>query len=106
MANMAYAEINGVLVANPKLTNTDKGSIAKFYVEVVRDNTGAKDKFNMTAWNQIAENCADYLQKGSHVKTKCKVETKPFADGKFYVTEFVVNHIEFLDKEEIADGQM
>lgn len=100
MADKAYAEINGILVTDVKLIPTEKGYVAKFHVVVNRDSTGEKDEFNMTAWNQIAENCSTYLKKGSYVRTKCKVENRPFANGKLYATEFIVNHIKFEDEEE------
>lgn len=104
MADMAYAEIRGHLAKDPRPTKTPKGCVTKLCVETVRDNTGVKDRHNMTAYNQIAENCAEYLKQGSYVKTKCKIVT--FGNDKFYRTEFVINHIEFLDEEEIIDGQM
>ena len=56
----------------------------------------------IVVWGKPAENCAQYIDKGSHVAVECRVSTRDYEkqDGtKVYVTEFVADRVEFLDSK-------
>ncbi|TNF24243.1 MAG: single-stranded DNA-binding protein [Deltaproteobacteria bacterium] len=58
---------------------------------------------NVVAWDQQAENCLKYLDKGSQVAVEGSIRTRRFdgQDGKpRYWTEIIARRITFLSKNE------
>jgi len=56
---------------------------------------------NIVVWNKQAENCAQYLKKGSSVYVEGSLKTRSWDDAngqKRYKTEIIAQSIQFLDK--------
>ena len=63
---------------------------------------------SITVWGKSAENCAQYIDKGSHVAVEGRVSTRDYEkqDGtKVYVTEFVADRVEFLDSKKSGESK-
>ncbi|EMT54268.1 ssDNA-binding protein [Brevibacillus borstelensis AK1] len=57
------------------------------------------DWINCVVWQKTAENCANYLRKGSKVLVEGRIQTRSFDDKegkKRYVTEVVGDNVQFL----------
>ncbi|WP_340701378.1 single-stranded DNA-binding protein [Brevibacillus borstelensis] len=57
------------------------------------------DWINCVVWQKTAENCANYLRKGSKVLVEGRIQTRSFDDKegkKRYVTEVVGENVQFL----------
>ena len=56
---------------------------------------------SIVAWNKTAENCNQYLGKGSLVYVEGRLQTRMWEkdDTKHYKTEIVANRVIFLDKK-------
>ena len=57
------------------------------------------DFINIVVWRKAAENCKNYLTKGSQVAIEGRIQTRNYdgQDGKkVYVTEVVADNVEFL----------
>lgn len=56
------------------------------------------DFIPVTAWGKSAENCANYLSKGSQVAVQGRIQTGSYEkDGKkVYTTEIVASNVQFL----------
>lgn len=102
---MNKAIIIGNLVREPEFRRTQTGvSVCSFTVAVNRrfaDNDGqrAADYIPVVVWRGLAENCAQYLHKGSKVGVVGSIQTRSYEaqDGsKRYVTEIVADNVEFL----------
>lgn len=58
------------------------------------------DFINIVVWRKQAENCKNYLTKGSQVAIEGRIQTRNYdgTDGKkVYVTEVVADSVEFLN---------
>lgn len=56
--------------------------------------------FNVVAWGKLAENCKQFLVKGSLVYVEGRLQTRSWDDAdskKHYRTEVIANEIIFLD---------
>jgi single-strand DNA-binding protein len=54
-----------------------------------------------TVWSKRAENCAEYLKKGSHIFVEGRLVTRSWdgSDGKKnFVIEMQIENIQFLDR--------
>lgn len=54
----------------------------------------------IVVWGKTAENCNNYIAKGSQVYVEGKLQTRTWDDKngqKQYITEIVANNIQFLD---------
>ena len=57
---------------------------------------------NIVVWGKPAENCANYLNKGSLVGIDGRIQTRNYENQegrKVYVTEIVADRVEFLDSK-------
>lgn len=105
----------GNLTKDPELTTTTSGiAVCKFTLAVSRRYVGASgeretDFLNIVVWRGQAENCNKYLKKGNKVAIIGRIETRNYEaqDGsKRYVTEIIVDEIEFLNsKQEKVEEQ-
>ena len=76
-----------------------------------RQEAGSKgqptaDFINIIAWGKQAENCANYLTKGSLIAIQGRIQTRSYEtkDGdKRYITEVVASRVEFLEWTEKTD---
>lgn len=89
-----------------ELRTTQTGvSVATFTVAVNRRRSGAEagqqeaDFFRVTAWRQLGENCAKYLEKGKKVAVVGTVGLTTYAgkDGRQFANlEVTADEVEFL----------
>ena len=95
----------GRLTRYPELRYTGSNiPAASFSVAVNRNFTNQAgereaDFINITVWRKQAENCKNYLTKGSQVAIEGRIQTRSYdgQDGqKHYVTEVVADNVEFL----------
>jgi single-strand DNA-binding protein len=57
---------------------------------------------NVVVWNKTAENCGQYIGKGSLVYIEGKLQTRKYDDKNGvtkYITEVVAQQVKFLDKK-------
>src|SRR5690606_14971922 len=97
----------GRLTRDPDLRYTTNGGVAvtRFTVAVNRKFTNQQgereaDFINIVAWRNLAENCGNYLQKGSLVAVEGRIQTRSYENQEgrtVYVTEIVADDVRFLD---------
>lgn len=103
----------GRLCADPELRYTPSG-VATCSFRLAVDKGLPKDKkqemeskgqptadfINIVVWGKMAENCVNYLAKGSLVAVQGRIQSRSYdaKDGtKRYVIEVVANNVEFLE---------
>lgn len=97
----------GRLTRDPDLRYTPNGGVAvvRFTVAVNRKFTNQQgereaDFINIVAWRNLAENCGNYLRKGSLVAVEGRMQTRSYENQEgrtVYVTEVVADDVRFLD---------
>jgi len=118
MAGLNKVMIIGNLGQDPEMRFTANGSaVTNFRVAVSRQYQGADGErreetewFSVVAWNKLAEQCNQYLQKGRRVYVEGRLQTRSWdgQDGqKRYRTEVIANEVQFLDRimPGVAAGQ-
>jgi len=95
----------GRLTRDPELRYTSSNvPTASFSIAVDRTFTNQNgereaDFINIVVWRKQAENCKNYLSKGSQVAIEGRIQTRNYdgQDGKkVYVTEVVADNVQFL----------
>ncbi|MFP3393277.1 single-stranded DNA-binding protein [Brevibacillus sp. SIMBA_040] len=95
----------GYLSRDPEMRYTPNGvAVTTFTLAVNRPKSkdGAEqqpDWINSVVWQKTAENCANYLRKGSKVLLEGRIQTRSYEDkegNKRYVTEVVGDNVQFL----------
>lgn len=95
----------GRLTRDPELRYTGSNiPTAQFAIAVNRNFTNQAgereaDFINIVVWRKQAENCKNYLTKGSQVAIEGRIQTRSYdgQDGqKRYVTEVIADNVEFL----------
>lgn len=103
----------GRLVKDPELRYTPNGhAVAKFTLAVNRARQNAQgereaDFIPVVVWQKQAENCANYIGKGSLVAVEGRIQVRTYdaKDGqKRWVTEVVAENVRFLDKKSSGGG--
>lgn len=99
----------GRLTKDPELkfTSTNNKAVASFTLAVNRpysNKQGEKeaDFIPIVVWGKTAENCGNYIGKGSLVGISGRIQTRSYdgQDGqKRYVTEIVADEVHFLDRK-------
>lgn len=96
----------GNLGQNPELKQVgDDNQVCNFSLA-----TSYKDKtewHRITCWNRLAENCSQYLSKGSKVYIEGRLETRKWTDkdgNTRYTTEIVAHEVKFLDIKRSGNG--
>ena len=99
----------GRLTADPELryTSSEK-AFTRFTLAVNRDykkENGETDAdfISVVAWEQLAETINKYVKKGHKICVEGKIQTGSYdkEDGsKGYLTDVVINHLEFLEKKQ------
>src|SRR5438128_9493411 len=107
--------IIGNVGRDPEMRYTPTGSaVTSFSVAVNRTWTGQEgpqketEWFNIVTWNKLAENCSQYVKKGSSVYVEGRLKTRSWdgTDGqKHYRTELIAQTVEFLDSRASTTGQ-
>ena len=110
MAGLNQVLLVGNLGKDPEISTIPSGAVvAKFSLATSESftdkTTGVKqDKtewHNIIVWNKQAENCAEYLRKGSKALVEGEIQYSSYEkDGvKKYSTEIVANNVQFLDRK-------
>ncbi|RQD69475.1 MAG: single-stranded DNA-binding protein [Tindallia sp. MSAO_Bac2] len=92
----------GRLTKDPELRYTNTGkAVANFTVAINRSfgKDSEADFIPVVVWEKQAENCANYLSKGSQVGVQGRIQVRTYEakdGGTRYVTEVVGNNVEFL----------
>lgn len=98
----------GRLTAEPELRYTGNGTpVSSFTLAVNRPFAKESDEqkadfINIVVWRKPAENCANFLKKGSQAGVIGVIQTRHYEgqDGKrVYVTEVVAERVQFLDSK-------
>ena len=96
----------GNLTKDVELRETPNGkSVATLSIAVNRSFSNDTDFFNITVWNNQAENCAKFLKKGNKVAIIGSIQNRQYTadDGtKRTVTEIQADKVEFLTPKETA----
>ena len=96
--------IIGNLTKDPESRITQSGiNVCSFTVAVNRRREEGTDYFRVTAWRQLAENCAKYLSKGKKVAVVGKVRCVTYTgqDGQVRASmEMNADEVEFLSPKE------
>ena len=96
----------GKLTKDVELRETPNGkSVATLSIAVNRSFSNDTDFFNITVWNNQAENCAKFLKKGNKVAIIGSIQNRQYTadDGtKRTVTEIQADKVEFLTPKEAA----
>jgi single-strand DNA-binding protein len=95
--------ISGNITKEIDLKYSQSGkAYAKFTVAVTRRfDRDKSDFFNVTAFGKVAENVANFLDKGSKVLVEGEVQIDS-KDGKYY-TNVLAENVEFLDSKKKQD---
>ena len=116
-ASFNKALILGNLGADPELRYTaNNQAVTSLSVATNHTWSDAKgERQERTEWHRVivfgrtAENCANYLQKGSTVHVEGRIQTREWEDKdghKRYTTEIVANSVQFLSNTKGAgEGQ-
>ena len=96
----------GRLVRDPEVRYTQSGkACAKFTLAIDRRKSGdgnqQADFIQCVAWEKIAEIISQYCTKGKKIAVEGRIQTRSYEkDGrKIYVTEVVVQSMEFCDSK-------
>ncbi len=99
----------GRLTKDPELRYTPNGTaVASFTLAVNRSRPNHQgereaDFIPIVVWQKQAENCANYIGKGSLIAVEGRLQVRTY-DGKDgqrrWVTEVVAENVRFLDKRE------
>jgi single-strand DNA-binding protein len=100
--------LTGRLGKDPELRYAQSGKAVATFSLAVTDNYNREVThwLNIVTWNKQAENCANYLSKGSHVAVEGRISTRNYENKegrKVYVTEIVADRVEFLDPKGKSD---
>ncbi len=98
----------GRLTRDPELRYTPGNGVpvATFTLAVDRPFTNQQgereaDFINIVTWRKLAENCANYLQKGSLTAVTGRLQIRSYEDNqgiKRKVAEVVADNVRFLDR--------
>jgi single-strand DNA-binding protein len=79
----------------------DGVAVARFTLAVNRQfKRDEADFINIVAWRGLAENCANYLRKGSLVAVEGRIQTGKYENNEgrtVYTTDVVADDVRFLD---------
>jgi single-strand DNA-binding protein len=104
----------GRLTKDPELRYTTNGTaVATFTLAVDRSRPNQQgereaDFIPVVVWQKQAENCANYIGKGSLVAVDGRLQVRTYDDKegqRHWVTEVVAENVRFLDKRENSGGQ-
>jgi single-strand DNA-binding protein len=100
----------GRLTKDIDLRYTQSGTaVAQFTLAVDRQFSKEKetDFINCVAWGKTAENCANYIGKGSLVAVEGRIQVRTYEakdGGKRWVTEVIAEQVRFLDRRGSDSG--
>ena len=96
----------GRVVDTPVITKTAKGnSVSHMLLDVDRpfkndDGNVDTDRFKVTLWRGIAEECMDHCHEGSIVAVRGRLQSSIYEkdDKEFYNYEIVAEKVSYLDE--------
>jgi single-strand DNA-binding protein len=100
----------GRLTKDPDLRYTPNGkAVATFTLAVDRAFSKEKeaDFIPCVAWGKTAENCANYIGKGSLVAVEGRIQVRTYEakdGGKRWATEVIADNVRFLDRRSSDNG--
>ena len=98
----------GRLTKDPELKFTPAGkAVVQFTLAVDRFKDNEADFINIVVWGKQAENCANYLSKGSLAAVDGRLQIRNYTnkDGvKVYVTEVIADSVRFLNSKKQDDS--
>lgn len=102
----------GRTTRDPELRRTGNGTaVTSFTLAVNRDfktNDGQEADFiQCVAWKKTAELLEQYVHKGDRIAVNGSIRTRNYEDNhgkKVYITEVLVNHVEFLETKNRDDS--
>ncbi len=112
MASLNKVMIIGNLGADPEMRYTPNGAaVTEFRVAASRQFTGSDGErreqtewFTVITWNRLAENCSQFLRKGSPVYVEGRLETRSWdcnqCAHKHYKSEVQALSVTFLGGRE------
>ena len=121
MVNINNIFLLGNLTRDPELKYTNEGvAIAEMSIAVNRkwkyadgEENNTVDFFNITAWNHLAENCANSLKKGDRVFAGGHINLRTWENKegkKFNITSITADvvglSLEFSKKSEIGKEEI
>lgn len=96
----------GRLTRDPELRYIPNTGNAVTNFDIAVNRTFSKEKeadfFKVQVWGKMAENCANYLAKGSKAGIRGRLQNRSYEtkEGeKRYITEIVAEEVEFLDSK-------
>lgn len=104
----------GRLTKDPELRYTPSGAaVATFTLAVNRSRLNQQgereaDFIPIVVWQKQAENCANYIGKGSLIAVDGRIQVRTYdtKEGqRRWITEIVAENIRFLDKRDSASKQ-
>ena len=104
MSSLNKVVLIGRLTKDPDLRFTPNGvAVAKFTLAVDRAFSKEKetDFIPCVVWRKQAENCAEYIGKGSLVAVEGRIQVRSYdaKDGqRRWATEVIADNVRFLDK--------
>jgi len=90
----------GRLCTDPELKYTQSGiAVANFTLAVDRFKEGEADFIRIVVWRKQAENCTNFLKKGSQVAIEGSLQIRSYEqDGqRRYLSEVIAHRVKFLD---------
>ena len=116
MASVNKVIIIGRLGKSPDLKYSQGGaaicSLSVATDESYKDRDGNKvertEWHNVTVFQRMAENCANYLAKGSLVYIEGRLKTEKWQDQQGndkYTTKIMAERVQFLDRKQDGEGQ-
>ncbi|AUS10288.1 single-stranded DNA-binding protein [Laceyella sacchari] len=103
----------GRLTRDPELRYTASGvAITRFSIAVNRNYTNQQgereaDFINIVTWRGLAENCANYLRKGSLVGVDGRLQTGKYENQEgrtVYTTDVVAEDVRFLEPKNRSES--
>lgn len=94
---------SGRLTNDPETKRVGDKTLTKFSIAVKRSYSKEVDFMDIETWAKTAENCANFLSKGSHVLVQGRIEKRSYENKegkKIATTNFVGESVEFLNKVE------
>ena len=101
--------LTGRIGKEVELRYTQSGKAVASFSLAVNDSFDKEKTYwiSCTVWGKSAENCAQYLGKGSMAGVDGRITTRNYEnqDGKkVYVTEVVADRVEFLDSKKTGQS--
>lgn len=104
----------GRLTKDPELRYTPNGvAVASFTLAVNRSRLNQlgereADFIPIVVWQKQAENCANYIGKGSLVAVDGRIQVRTYDDKdgqRRWITEVIAENVRFLDKRDSSGAQ-